>query len=87
MKDRDASFYFMNLASDVARCASAAERYDEKRYKNSLARARKTLTYLRHASRPEAYEEGVLMLRGLELAKESGTLPALIKQLNHLLAA
>ena len=67
---KDARFYFANLGADVARCIKAVQSGDEKRYVDSLGRARTTLVYLRQ--RPEAYEEGTLLLRGLVLARESG---------------
>lgn len=66
---RDAAFYFANLGADVARCASAAKRGDEARYSDSLSRAYRTLEELHTAARPEAYEEGLLMLRGLALSR------------------
>lgn len=66
---RDAVFYFANLGADVFRCIRAARDSNEGRYIESLARAHRTLEYLREAKRPEAYEEGLLMLRGLELAR------------------
>lgn len=66
---RDAAFYFANLGVDIARCASAAKRGDEARYADSLSRAHRTLEQLHKAARPEAYEEGLLMLRGLAFAR------------------
>lgn len=66
---RDAAFYFANLGVDVSRCVSAAKQDNETRYDDSLARAYRTLEQLHKAARPEAYEEGLLMLRGLELAR------------------
>lgn len=68
---RDAAFYFANLGADVARCASAEKRGDSARYEDSLSRAHRTLEDLRKTARPEAYEEGLLMLRGLALARET----------------
>ncbi len=66
---RDAAFYFANLGADVARCANAEKQGDDALYKDSLARAYRTLDILRGSSRPEAYEEGLLMIRGLALAR------------------
>ena len=66
---RDAAFYFANLGADVSRCASAAKQGNESRYNDSLARAYRTLEQLHETARPEAYEEGLLMLRGLDLAR------------------
>lgn len=66
---RDAAFYFANLGADVSRCIRAAKEGNESRYEDSLARAHQTLQLLQKAKRPEAYEEGILMLRGLDLAR------------------
>lgn len=66
---RGAAFYFANLGADVSRCITAAKRGNEPRYQDSLARAYKTLELLHKTARPEAYEEGLLMLRGLALAR------------------
>lgn len=64
-----AAFYFANLGADVTRCVSAIKQGNEARYEDSLMRAYHTLGELRKAARPEAYEEGLLMLRGLALAR------------------
>lgn len=72
--NKDARFYFANLGADVARCIKAAQIGNEKRYDESLNRARMTLRRLRDTQRPEAYEEGLLLLRGLSLARAAGTL-------------
>ena len=66
-----AAFYFANLGADVSRCVRAAKEQNEARYKDSLARAYDTLEELHKTSRPEAYEEGLLMLRGLALARRA----------------
>lgn len=66
---RDAAFYFANLGADVTRCVNAARQGNETRYNESLERAYKTLEFLHKTARPEAYEEGLLMLRGLALAR------------------
>jgi len=66
---RDAAFYFANLGADVSRCVSAAKQGNEARYDDSLARAYRTLEDLHKTARPEAYEEGLLMMRGLEFAR------------------
>ncbi len=68
---RDAAFYFANLGADVSRCITASKQGDETRYEDSLSRAYRTLEDLHKAARPEAYEEGLLMLRGLALASET----------------
>ncbi|MEK7144891.1 MAG: hypothetical protein AAB794_03505 [Patescibacteria group bacterium] len=65
----DATFYFANLGADVSRCITAAKQGNEARYDDSLARAYRTLEDLHKTARPEAYEEGLLMLRGLALAR------------------
>ncbi|MBU6323136.1 MAG: hypothetical protein KGI41_02410 [Patescibacteria group bacterium] len=74
--NRDARFYFMNLCADVARSTAAAERGDENALINSRARIGKTLEYLRREKNPAAYEEGLLLVRGFELARASGALPS-----------
>lgn len=66
---RGAAFYFANLGADVARCANAVRQSDDALYEDSMSRAYRTLAALRGASRPEAYEEGLLMIRGLALAR------------------
>jgi len=68
---RDAAFYFANLGADVSRCITAAKQNDKARYEDSLSRAYRTLEDLHKVERPEAYEEGLLMLRGLALAWET----------------
>lgn len=67
----NAAFYFANLGADVARCIRAARQNDELRYQESLDRAYQTAERIRAEHRPEAYEEALLMLRGLALARES----------------
>lgn len=66
---RGAAFYFANLGADVSRCITAAKQGNETRYEDSLARAYCTLEELHKTKHPGAYEEGLLMLRGLELAR------------------
>ncbi len=66
---RDAIFYFVNLGADVTRCVNAVRDNNEDRYRDSLARAHRTLEQLRKTKRHGAYEEGLLMIRGLELAR------------------
>ena len=66
---RDAAFYFANLGADVSRCIAATKQGNESRYNDSLARAYQTLELLHKTARPEAYEEGLLMLRGLAIAR------------------
>ncbi len=68
---RGATFYFANLGADVSRCITAAKQGNETRYEDSLLRAYRTLEELHKTGRPEAYEEGLLMLRGLAIARET----------------
>ncbi|HEY4527400.1 MAG TPA: hypothetical protein VJK53_06200 [Candidatus Paceibacterota bacterium] len=82
---RDAKFYFANLGADIARCAAAAVNGDAERYAASLRRAHLTLGHLHHAGRPEAYEEGLLLMRALEYAREDMRLETFTQQLNALL--
>jgi hypothetical protein len=65
----DAGFYFANLGADVSRCINAVKQGNETLYDDSLARAYRTLEDLHKTARPEAYEEGLLMLRGLALSR------------------
>ena len=82
MMQNKAAFYFANLGADVMRCALAAESKNVKGYQSSLDRAYSSLRYIAKENRPEAYEEGLLLLRGLEYARESLTLPAFRENLN-----
>ena len=83
----DAAFYFANLGADVSRCVRAAKEGNETHYEDSLARAYRTLEELHKAVRPEAYEEGLLMLRGLALARKSPeTLAAFQTSLDSLIS-
>lgn len=85
--DRDAIFYFANLGADVSRCITAAKQGNEARYNDSLARAYRTLEELHKTARPEAYEEGLLMLRGLALARATPEMLASFQSsLNSLIA-
>ncbi len=68
---RTAEFYFANLGADVSRCVTAAREGNEERYNDSLNRAYGTLAQLRKTNRPEAYEESLLMLRGLAFARRT----------------
>jgi hypothetical protein len=84
MIEHDARFYFANLASDVLRCVGAATRGEESKYRDSFIRAQKTLGFLRAAHRPEAYEEGLLLVRGLEFARAGGSLGIFSDYVNKL---
>ncbi|KKW44644.1 MAG: hypothetical protein UY94_C0018G0004 [Parcubacteria group bacterium GW2011_GWA2_56_21] len=84
MNDRGAPFYFANLCADVLRCALASESGDAREYQASLSRAYDTLRRIESENRPEAHEEGLLLLRGLEYARASHTLPAFREYLNAL---
>jgi len=83
----DAKFYFANLGADVTRCVSALQSGNIARYEDSLARARKTLSHLREADRPEAYEEGLLLLSGLEYARQDNKLESFRSNVNALTAS
>lgn len=82
---KDARFYFANLGVDVGRCVSALQKGDMARYETHLAEAYKTLDFLRNVERPEAYEEGMLLMRGLEYAHEANALSSFSDGLNDLL--
>lgn len=85
-QNRDAVFYFANLGADVSRCVSAVQQGNEARYQDSLARAYRTLDALRQTNRPEAYEEGLLLLRGLAFARATpNTLTSFQSALNSLI--
>lgn len=85
---RDAAFYFANLGADVSRCITASKQGNEARYEDSLARAYRTLEDLHNTKRPEAYEEGLLMLRGLALARSTpSTLASFQTSLDSLIGA
>jgi len=81
-----AQFYFANLGADVMRCVSAAKRDDSGRYDSSLARARKTLSFLHKSGRSEAYEEGLLLLRALEYAEKSNMLDEFSADVNKIIS-
>ena len=82
MIEHDSRFYFANLLADVARCVRSAEAGNEERYKDSLLRARRTLSNLRGSG--SAYEESLLLLRGLAFAREASALGAFSKQVDTL---
>ena len=82
---KDARFYFANLGVDVARCVSASLKKNDERYEGHIAEAYRTLAFLHSAHRPEAYEEGLLLLRALEYAREDNKLPEFNDQLNALI--
>lgn len=85
---RDATFYFANLGADVSRCITASLQGDRARYEDSLLRAYRTLEDLHQTARPEAYEEGLLMLRGLALARTTPeALVSFQTSLNSLISA
>ena len=85
MTQNRTAFYFANLGADVLRCALAAESDNAKEYDSSLDRAYNTLRYIEKENRPEAYEEGLLLLRGLEYARASHTLPVFRENLNAII--
>ena len=83
--NKDARFYFANLGVDVGRCVTALQKEDTERYEIHLAEAYKTLEFLRGTGKKEAYEEGLLLLRGLEYAREDNKLSEFSDQLNELI--
>lgn len=87
MSPHTARFYFANLGADVMRCVLAAEHNDQSNYDSSLDRAHKTLAYIHDAGRPEAYEEGLLLLRALEYARASNELGSFRGNLNRLISS
>lgn len=80
---RDARFYFANLGADVSRCISASREGDDASYQDSIESAYDTLSYL--IDRPEAYEEGLLLLSGLKHAQEANKLPEFQNSLDELM--
>lgn len=76
---KDAAFYFNNLLADVSRILSAREVMDAEREALSRTMARRTLEYLRHAGRPTAYEEALLLMRLLD--RDRGSLLSRLPQL------
>jgi hypothetical protein len=82
---KDARFFFANLAVDVGRCVSALQKGDNARYETHLAEAYKTLAFLRGTKNAAAYEEGELLIRGLDYARELGILPAFNAALDEML--
>lgn len=85
MTSNKAAFYFANLGADILRCVAAAETSQIAEYALSLERARNTLSRIEKENRPEAYEEGLLLLRGLEYARAAGTLAAFRDHLNQII--
>ena len=81
---RGAAFYFANFGADISRCVAAAREHDTVAYDDSIDAAYRTLSYI--TDRPEAYEEGLLLLRGLEYAREDNRLSEFNDQLNELIA-
>lgn len=80
-----AGFYFANLGADVLRSALAAENSREAEYELSLERVYRTLRLIEKENRPEAFEEGLLLLRGLEYAREAGALAEFRENVNELI--
>ncbi len=85
--NKSTKFYFANLGADVARCIRAAKDNNELRYERSLARAYQTLDYLHKARCHTSYEEGLLMLRGLALARADGRLNIYESRVNSIVAS
>ncbi len=85
MIEKNAQFYFANLGSDVARCVAAALGGDSERYDTSLVRARATMSHLREIKSYTAFEEGLLLLRGLAFARKNGKLESFSDKLDALI--
>jgi hypothetical protein len=83
MIPRSARFYFANLGADILRSSVAAS--DPVRYESSMLRVWRTLELLRDTGRPEAYEEGLLLTRALEYARESNELDSFKNKLNRIM--
>jgi len=81
-----AQFYFANLGADVIRCVSAAKQENEDLYHESYQRAEHTLSFLKEAGDQSAYKEGMLMLNGLEVSRQSDSLDAYATQVNNIIA-
>lgn len=81
---RDAAFYFANLGADISRCIAAAREGNDTLYTESLDRAYRTLSFI--TDRSEAYEEGLLMLRGLEYARADDKLSEFNESVDELIA-
>jgi len=78
-------FYFANLGADVMRCIRAAKDNDIDRYNASVARAYGTLDYIHKAKNFLLYEEGLLLMRGLALAKADDRLDIFSTRLNTMI--
>ena len=85
MTEGTAQFYFANLGADILRCSLAIEEGKSGRYQSSLRRARRTLLKLRDCRRPEAYEEGLLLLRAMEYAKTPEQISKFHTQIHRLI--
>ena len=84
--NKSAAFYIANLCADIARCVSADRENDEARYQSSLMRGYTTLSNVRVLKNWSAYEEGLLLLRGLELARENARTADFLKFVNKVAA-
>lgn len=84
--DKSVNFYFANLGADVIRCIKAAKDNNNLRYESSLARAYQTLQYIRKTKHYTSYEEGLLLLRGLVLARADGRLTSYESRVNTTIA-
>ncbi len=86
MENKSTKFYFANLGADVARCIRASKDNNETRYKSSLTRAYKTLGHINRAKQYSSYEEGLLLLRGLALARADNKLDAYEYKVNSIIS-
>jgi hypothetical protein len=83
MISHDAKFYFANLGADILRSSVAHD--NTSRYESSKERVWRTLSLLRQTGRVEAYEEGLLLTRALEYARESNRLDSFRDNLNKMI--
>ena len=77
-----AAFYFGNLGADIIRAARATDAA----YEANMQRVLRTLGLLRAHNRPEAYEEGLLLMRAIEYAREGQTQDVLERNVSNLIA-
>ena len=71
---RDGTFYVLNACADIGRAIEALEKGKIEYYESSRARAFETLTHCIPISAWSAYDEGLLLIRESDLAREDGRL-------------
>lgn len=77
---------FANLCADVARCVKAAQQGDEAHYQDSLRRGYKTAQVVHNTGDMSAFEESLLLLRGLEHARIHGGLDVFLAHTDKMAA-